>query len=329
MTENATVITITELVHGGRAITGASSLFSSTVKPPSHSSSESSTRNPQSRSAAVDSDNTRRFLEPLNYPGVIVGTLALPSETLKCPNRYCFRFTDGNLTICCDILGLEIRAIGSKICVLSWNFLSMSHFNGFLEIIKWKLVNTGQLLSRCTSIDSFPLVPLLNSAQNGDSKSRYSVHCVLESISPVSVVPCMEGDSVDSLVGGNVALSGLKKKLVYTGKCDSLLVVFVTTENSVLRSPWFSKKQLVSKTVVDRKGNCGSYLGFVKGLYMKGKLVELDEDVWILLTDQIHNTPHSVRTDSLIFVRNVHFVNTKFSWGEVLTLGACFNTSIT
>ncbi|VVB18055.1 unnamed protein product [Arabis nemorensis] len=383
MTETATVITITELIHGGRAITGASSLFSSTVTPPSHSSSESGTRNPQSRSGAVDSDYTRSFLEPLNYPAVIVGTLALPSETLKCPNRYCFRFTDGNLTICCDILGLEIRAIGSKICVLSWNFLPTRHFGGFLEIIKWKLVDTGKLLSRCSSIDSFPLIPPLRSPQNGDRKSRYSVHGVLESISPVSVVPCMEGDSSDSvnlpgflirvkaceckvyrrndmmdssdcsqsfekpvfiyfcglmaaswhpaitkLVGGNVALSGLKKKLVCTRKCDSLLV-FVTTENSVLHSPWFSKRQVVSKTVVDRKGNCGSYLGFVKGLYMKGKLVELDEDVWLLLTDQIHNTPHSVRTGSLIFVRNVHFVNTKFSWGEVLILGACFKTSIT
>ncbi|KFK32052.1 hypothetical protein AALP_AA6G193800 [Arabis alpina] len=383
MMENATVITITELVHGGRAITGASSLFSSTVTPPSQSSSESATRSPQSRSGAVDSDNTRRFLEPLNYPAVIVGTLALPSETLKCPNRYCFRFTDGNLTICCDIIGLEIRAIGSKICVLSWNFLPMRHFGGFLEIIKWKFVNTGKLLSRCSSIDSFPLIPPLRSPQNGDRKSRYSVHGVLESISPVSIVPSMEGDSdasvnlpgflvrvmaceckvyrrndmmdssdcshsfeksvfiyfcglmaaswhpaITKLVGGNVALSGLKKKLVYTSKCDSLLV-FVTTENSVLHSPWFSKKQLVSKTVVDRRGNCGSYIGFVKGLYMEGKLVELDEDFWLLLTDQIHNRPHSVRTGSLIFVRNVHFVNTNFSWGGALILGACFKTSIT
>lgn len=30
-----------------------------------------------------------------------------------------------------------------------------------------------------------------------------------------------------------------------------------------------------------------------------------------------------------IFVRNVHFVNTRFSWGKVLILGACCKTSIT
>ncbi|CAH8272742.1 unnamed protein product [Arabidopsis lyrata] len=365
--ENATILTIAELVHKGRAVTGSSSLFFSAATPTPHSSSES-------HPGAVDSDFSRKFLAPLNHPAVIVGTLALPSETLKCPNRYCFRFSDGDLTICCDILRFEIRAIGSTICVLSWNFLPMKHCCGFLEIIKWKFVDTDNLVSRC----SFPLIPSLYSPQNVDRKSRYSVCGVLESISPVSVVPCQDGVSSDSvnlpgflvhvmaceckeynrdaidcghafeksvfvylcgsvaaswhpaitkLVGSNVAFSGLKRKLVYV-RGDSLLV-FVTTENSVLHPPWLSKKQTVLKAGVDRRGNCGSYLGFVRGLYRRGKLVEMDEDVWLLLTDQIHNRSHSIRTGSLIFIRNVHFVNTKFSWGEVLILGACFKTSIT
>ncbi|CAN8246746.1 unnamed protein product [Cochlearia groenlandica] len=381
--ENATVITITELISKGRAVTGASSLFSSAATPALRSYSESSGGNAQSRGGAVDSEGIRKFIEPLSYPAVIVGTLALPSETLKCPNRYCFRFTDGGLTICCDIIGFEIRAIGSEICVLSWNFLPMRHFGGFLEIIKWKLVDTCKLISRCSSVDSFPLVPSPCSPRNGDIKSRYSVHGVLESISPVSVVPCVEGDSdgsvnlpgflvkflaceckayspkdvIDSndgghsfektifvyfcgsvaatwhpaivkLVGRYVAISGMKKKMVCISNCDSLLV-FVITESSVLHSPCFSKKQEVPKTVVNRRGHCGSYLGFVKGVYMKGKLVELDEDVWLLLTDQIQSRSHSIRTGSLIFVRNVHFVNTKYSWGDVLLLGGCFKTSIT
>ncbi|KAL1219943.1 CST complex subunit CTC1 [Cardamine amara subsp. amara] len=370
--ENATIITITELLNGGRAVTGSSSLFSSAGSPTAHSSSESSSRNPKSRPGAINSD----FIAPLNHPAVIIGTLALPSKTLKCPNRYCFRFSDGDVTVCCDILRFEIRAIGSKICVLSWNFIPMKPCGGFLEIIKWKLVDSGNLLSRCSSNSLFPLNPSLWLSDNGDRKSRYSVHGLLESISPVSVVPCKDGKSDDSvnlpgflvhimacecrrnaidcghsfeksvfvyfygsvaaswhpaitkLVGRNVALSGLKKKLVYIRKCDSLLV-FVTTEISVLHSPWISKKQRVSNTVVEKKGNCGSYLGFVKGVYMKGKLVEMDEDVWLLLTDQILNKSHSIRTGSLIFIRNVHFVNSKFSWGEVLILGACFKTSIT
>nr|ACX37401.1 conserved telomere maintenance component 1 [Arabidopsis thaliana] len=373
--ENTTILTVKDLVNEGIAVTGASSLFSSAA---SHSSSESTSTNPKSHPGAVDSDFSRKFLTPLNYPTVIFGTVALPSETLKCPNRYCFRFTDGDLTICCDILGFEFRAIGSKICVLSWNFLPMNHSGGFLEIINWKFVDSGSLLSRCSGISSFPLIPSLYSSQNGDRKSRYSVCGVLESISPVSVVPCMDGVSSDSvnlpgflvhvmaceckvysrdaidcghafersvfvyfcgleaaswhpvvmkLVGRNVALSGLKRKLVYV-RGDSLLV-FVTTENSVLHPPWLSKKGTVSKTVVDRRGNCGSYRGYVRGLYLKGKLVEMDEDVWLLLTDQILNRSHSIRTGSLIFIRNVHFVNTKFPWGEVLILGACFKTSIT
>ncbi|KAL0713189.1 hypothetical protein Bca4012_020167 [Brassica carinata] len=371
--ENATLITISDLVNEGRAITGASSLFSS---------SSPHSRNPQSRSGIVDSNSSRKFLAPLNSPAVIVGTLALPSETLKCPNRYCFRFTDGGaLTICCDIIGFKTRAIGSKIRVLSWNFIPMNHHHGgVLEIIKWRFVeDTVELLSRWCSL---PLVPPRSSLENGGVKSRYSVRGVLESVSPVSVVPlgsddsvnvpvkgflvkvmaceckeCRRKDVLDSigcshcfdksvfvyfcgsvaaswhpalvkLVGRNIALSGMMKKLVYISKCDSLLV-FVTTDNSLLHSPWTSKEDDVLKSVVDGRRNCGSYLGFVSGLYMKGKLVELDEDVWLLLTDQIHNRSHSIRTGSLIFVRNVHFVNTKFSWGKVLILGACSMTSIT
>ncbi|CAH8380451.1 unnamed protein product [Eruca vesicaria subsp. sativa] len=352
--EKARVITISELVNEGRAVTGASSLFYSRPR------------------TAVDSKSSRKFLAPLKYPAVIVGTLSLPSETLKCPNRYCFRFTDGALTICCDIIGFQIRAIGSKMRVLSWNFIPMKkHRGGVLEIIKWRFVeDTVELLSPWCS---FPLVR--SSVENGGGMSRYSVRGVLESVSPVSVVPlgshdsvkgflvklmaceCRRKDVLDSidcshcfdksvfvyfcgsvaagwhpaivkLVGSHIALSGMKKKLVYISKSDPLLV-FVTTENSLLHSPWISKKDDFFKSVVDGLGNCGSYLGFVNGLYLKGKLVELDEDVWLLLTDQIHNRSHSIRTGSLIFVRNVHFVNTKFSWGKVLILGACFKTSIT
>lgn len=336
--ENATLITISDLVDEGRPITGASSLFNS---------SSPHSRNPQSRLGTVDSKSSRKFLAPLNYPAVIVGTLALPSETLKCPNRYCFRFTDGVLTICCDIIGFEIRAIGSTIRVLSWNFIPTNHHGGVLEIIKWRFVEDSvELLSRC----SFPLVPPPRiSVENGGGKSRYSVRGVLESVSPVSLVPlgsddsvkgflvkvmaceckeCRRKDVLDSidcihcfeksvfvyfcgsvaaswhpaivkLVGRNIALSGMKKKLVYISKCDSLLV-FVTTDNSVLHSPWISKKDESLKSVVDGRGNCGSYLGFVNRLYMKGKLVELDEDVWLLLTDQIHNRSHSIRTGSLV-----------------------------
>ncbi|KAJ0240964.1 CST complex subunit CTC1 [Hirschfeldia incana] len=380
MEKEARLITISDLLNEGRAITGASSLFYSSLPPPH-------TRNPQSRPHSKNS--SRRFLSPLNYPAVIVGTLSLPSETLKCPNRYCFRFTDdgGVSTICCDIIGFKIRAIGRKIRVLSWNFIPIKkknhhHRGGVLEIIKWRFVEEEDTVELLSTWCSLPLIPQVENG--GGKKSRYSVRGVLESCSPVSVVPlgssddsvnvpvkgflvkvmaceCRECrrkdvllDSIDcshcfekpvfvyfcgsvaatwhpalvKLVGRNIALSGLKKKLVYVRKCDSLLV-FVTTENSLLHSRWISKKDEVLKSVVDGGGNCGSYLGFVKGLYMRGKLVELDEDVWLLLTDQIHNRSHSIRTGSLIFVRNVHFVNTKFSWGKVLILGACFKTSIT
>ncbi|XP_010543099.1 PREDICTED: CST complex subunit CTC1 isoform X2 [Tarenaya hassleriana] len=387
--EGPAVVTVAELVHVGRAVTGASSLCFSACRPNSHSSSVSGARYPQSPASSADSEVISEVLLPFNYTAILVGTLALPSGTLECPNGYCLRFSDDNSTICCDVVGLEVRAIGKKVCVLAWNFLPMEHGGGFLEIIKWKLLDTGKSLDRCSGIGSFPLDTCSRSRQKGDSKSRYGVHGVVESISPVSIVPCSSRGSAKSedsscpvnlrgflvsimacecelcsakpmlksvdnghsfakpvfiyfcgsmaarwhpvitkLVGSVVALSGMKKKLVYVSKSDSLLV-FVTTEKSVLHLPPFLEKGHGSKTVFKKRSKCRSYLGIVKGVFMGGKLVELDEDVWLLLTDRTHHRPHSVRAGSLIHVRNVHIVNTKFPCGKLLILGACFRTSIT
>ncbi|KAM7280719.1 hypothetical protein ACFE04_007853 [Oxalis oulophora] len=130
------------------------------------------------------------------------------------------------------------------------------------------------------------------------------------------------------LIGNVVGLSGLKKKVVFIGKQDSELM-FVTTDNTVLHVPRVLRKWLPpSIAFLKGQGECASYTGIVRGVYMQGMVVELERDVWLLLTDQLVIAPHSLRVGAVISVRNVHFVNPKFSWTKMLILGACFKTSI-
>ena len=121
---------------------------------------------------------------------------------------------------------------------------------------------------------------------------------------PVFVYCCGSASSwhpvFTKLVGNIVALSGLKKKLVYIGKEESK-VMCVTTGNSALHLSRLSRKWTLKVKVV-RKGNgeVGTYRGIVRGVYMQGMLVELDNEVWLMLTDQLLTPPHSLRTGALV-----------------------------
>ncbi|KAI5353987.1 PREDICTED: CST complex subunit CTC1 [Prunus dulcis] len=131
------------------------------------------------------------------------------------------------------------------------------------------------------------------------------------------------------LVGNVVAMSGLKKKLIFIGKEESK-PMYVTNGNSALYLLRLSRKWSPKCTAVTNgKGECGTgtYRGIVKGAHMQGMVVELDYQVWLLLTDQLLTPPHSPRVGALVSVRNVHFVNPRFSWTKVLILGALFRAS--
>ncbi|KAG6674780.1 hypothetical protein I3842_15G062100 [Carya illinoinensis] len=130
------------------------------------------------------------------------------------------------------------------------------------------------------------------------------------------------------LIGNAITLLGLKKKLIYFNKEDSHLM-YVTTEKSTLHLPRLSNNRVpCERSVIKGKGECGSYKGIIRGVYMQGMVVELDNEVWLLLTDHIISQPHSLRVGAIISVRNVHFVNPRFSWKKMLILGACFKTNI-
>ncbi|KAL1167417.1 hypothetical protein V6Z11_A05G017200 [Gossypium hirsutum] len=373
--ENVKTITVSDLLRYGCPHTGSSTPGPSII----------SDQNPQSPPGPSTSD-PYRVLKPLpqfDYPAVIVGTLRLPTLTIKCPHNNCLEFSDDSVAVCCDFTGLDVRIIGKKIDVLTWNFIISDHLSGgLLEIVKWDLPDSSCGLSRCSSlmIDSFPLVSNLIESVPSTSKSKsYQIHGIIGAVSPVFVVPCSVNDSSSSksmnlrgfhvriitcecqlcrsteavgvlygksarhsftepvfvyfcgpswcwhpvltkLIGNVVTISGLRMKLVFMGKGGSELM-FVTAENSVLHLPQLLKK-------VKRKDVCGSYKGTVKNVYMQGMVVELDNEAWLLLTNQSLMPPHGLRIGADILIKNVHFVVPKFSWAKFLVLGACSRTSI-
>jgi hypothetical protein len=105
---------------------------------------------------------------------------------------------------------------------------------------------------------------------------------------------------ITKLIGNVITVSGLKKKMVYIGKEVSRLM-YVTMDKSALHLPRPSKKWVLhEKSVVKGKGECGSYKGIVRGVYMQGMVVELDDEVWLLLTDHQITAPHSLRVGALV-----------------------------
>ncbi|MED6146720.1 hypothetical protein PIB30_037260 [Stylosanthes scabra] len=340
--------------------------------------------------------NPHRVLPLRRCPTVIIGTLSLPNHTA--PSSFpcsCFQFSDDSASVCCDLLQFQPYALGKQIRVTAWNFVPFKCHgggrSGFLEIIKWCFLDPNEEAKKSNQMDSLPLVPN-RSGYGNNSKARYRVYGVVESVGPVSVVPCTMVPSVSDLdsnssskvnmlgfvvqlmccecrlcgskelisdlesgsghsftkketvyfcdgaspwhpgmtklIGNRVMLSRLKKKLVFITKEDSW-VMHMTVDVSVFHVCRVSKKWLPClKSGMKAKGECGAYTGVIKGVYMQGMALELDHDVWLLLTDELHTLMHGLRVGAVVSVRNVHFVDPQFSWTKILILGACVKTSI-
>ncbi|CAN0872913.1 CST complex subunit CTC1 [Linum grandiflorum] len=402
MVESPEVLAVSELLRRGRAFTATSSVRSSSGVSVGRSSSligelDDERLSKPSRKPFLDpncSNPSSKFLEPLNRASILIGTVTLPSESLQCLHKSCFQFSDGlSANICCDVLDFRVQLVGRRIHVLAWNFLPLRHGNdGFLEIIRWAFPDSGNVLSSCSSIDSIRLdssSSLLpgHLPKERISKACYSVHGLIESITPFSVVPCSIGanksrslpgfiaqimacqcrlcscteagkifdnlgqrqDShrftevkfvyfwgsasywhpvIAKLVGLMITLSGLKKKLIQISKEESELM-FVTTEISALHLVRACKKWLpFSGEAFRGKGEIGVYTGTIRGIYMQGMVMELDKDVWLLLTNHFLTLPHSLRIGTVITVINAHFVNPKFTWTKMLILGTCIKSNI-
>ncbi|KAH9314283.1 hypothetical protein KI387_022910 [Taxus chinensis] len=75
-------------------------------------------------------------------------------------------------------------------------------------------------------------------------------------------------------------------------------------------------------------GGTGSYIGVVTGIHMQGSLIELDRNVWLLLSHQPLTQVHGLRTGVLLALMHVHFRTIQFAWEKILLLGACFRSHI-
>ncbi|KAL2455141.1 conserved telomere maintenance component 1 [Abeliophyllum distichum] len=394
--ESTKILKISDLIQRAQPLTGVFSLSPSRLvsytKPRRPSCqiqhpkpSESTSRNP-----------SLKILKPLNHCTLIVGTLTLPSyiSNISTINCNCFQFSDDSAAICCDILNFDPTTIGKKIRIFAWNFIPLkcgkgSGKAGCLEIVSWDFLESSSgKYSSLSSFNSFSANTCHPIHFKDNSNAKYVVFGVVDSISPVSIVPCTTTKSgssnisgflvnvlicecrvcsskilasglgdlseknrkdhcfikpvivyfcgsasswhpvISRLTGGVALFSGLKKKLIFVGKDQSQLT-YVTTDEASLHIPkLFKKWSSIKNTDIRGKGECGSYSGIVTGVYMHGMVVELDQEVMLLLTDQQLTVPHSLRVGSIVSLKNVHFVNPKFPWAKMFILGACFRTSI-
>ncbi|KAI3839687.1 hypothetical protein MKW98_009992 [Papaver atlanticum] len=391
------ILLLSELLQSSRPLTGAFSLnpsSSSSSSSPEHLIS-GSVPQPKSRKSPKQSGNDESgfnrssYLESLEYPSIIIGTLNLPTADNNCKynKRSCFSFSDGSSSrVCCDFLDIDIiKTIGKQILVLAWNFIPFHcKKGGFLEIIRWRSSSPhdGCVNDQCsiTSLDSAFMLASNSYCRQENIRTRSFIHGVIASVSPVFCIPCTVSDksSTESgflaellvckcelctskisvqgllhgrssshsftvpetvyflgsaaschpiatkLLGNVVCFTGLKKKVVFIGKQDSCSML-ITTDKAALR---YRQGFPDEATMIKRSGDSGAYSGTVTGVYMEGMVVELDDKVWILITDRLLSPPHSLRIGAVVSVINVHFVRPKFSWTRMLLLGACYKTSI-
>ncbi|KAK6139036.1 hypothetical protein DH2020_027222 [Rehmannia glutinosa] len=392
--EKTIVLTISDLVQRARPLTAASSLVPSRTISILRTHKNPDNNHRQKHSFRTCQDPNAKTLKPLNQPTLLTGTLTLPSfsvrdSPIKCN---CFQFSNDSATICCDVLDFDPKMIDRKIQLRAWNFIPLKCGNrgvngGFLEIISWDFFEAcGENVCYLSDFSSFCLTLGACEAKDG-SKTSGLIFGVIESISPVTVVPCATGETgsrnvsgflvnvlvcqckfcsskflselkdmteetikchcfikkvivyfcgltslwypvVSRFIGSIVLLTGLKRKLVFISNEESQLMHVTTDEVSLHIAKLFKGRGLIHDTHIRGKGECGSYTGVITGFYMQGMVVELDEDVVLLLTDQHLTVPHSVRVGAIVTLKNVHFVDPKFRWGKMLILGACCITSV-
>ncbi|KAE9616299.1 putative CST complex subunit CTC1, plant protein [Lupinus albus] len=398
MEDYPNIATLRDLLRSPRPLTATAT---ATASP--HFPSTSSPPPPPPPPPALRPTDHHRVITSLNRATIIVGTLTLPTSfSVLPPPCSCFRFSDSSATVCCDVLQFQPSCIGKEIRVTAWNFIPFKHNHrggsgGFLEIIQWLFSNSCEGLKGLHHVDSLPLVP--NHRNDDSSKARYHVFGVVESVGPVSVVPCSTAVGISDLnssskvnlpgflvqlmccecrlccskhcntdlISGKLAenqngnghsftkmqivyfcgkayswhaaitklickrimVSSLKKKMIYITK-DESRVMYVTADMSVFHVCRFSENRMPCLKSYDiaGKGECGTYTGVIKNVYMQGMALELDHDVWLLLTDELHTSAHGLRVGAIISVRNVHFMDPKFSWTKIIILGACIKTSI-
>ncbi|XP_076904587.1 CST complex subunit CTC1-like [Bidens hawaiensis] len=132
---------------------------------------------------------------------------------------------------------------------------------------------------------------------------------------------------VSRMVGRTVSVSGMKKKMVFLGEGKSLMM-YVTTEKAVIHLPMCTSKTAINGRNANTTNTLNVYTGSITATYMQGMVVELDQKVLVLLTDNQLSMPHGLRIGAIVTVRNFHIEDPKFTWTKVIIFGLCYKTSI-
>ncbi|KAL8130893.1 CST complex subunit CTC1 [Apium graveolens] len=223
--QSVTILSLSQLIRQSLPLTAASFIPSSQSKPkPKPKPNPKNNRSDEQKIEFLNSPNPKT-LKPLNGPTILIGTLNLPihknlaslnlnlNSGSGCCKVSCFLFCDDGFSICCDFLDFHPRVIGKKIRVLAWNYIPFKCGEGFLEIIKWDFVEFSGLLVSCElKFESFSLNLEFLGNVNGNCNAKYYVHGVVESVSPVTVVPCSVGGNDGK--GASLVCGFLTKVLV-------------------------------------------------------------------------------------------------------------------
>ncbi|KAL8230888.1 hypothetical protein R6Q57_000666 [Mikania cordata] len=382
MEEDSSVklIPLSDLLHRLRPLSGAASL------PTGHSNNRQQPHKHTPLPSHPQNPTTSKTLKPLNHPTLMIGTLNLTTTSCYCPNSSCLSFSDHSAAVCCDVLELDLRIIGQRIRVLAWNFFPAKPHGGYLEIIRWSLDQIEKLSAR--NFNAFYLNSVIPTHE-GTIVPRQLLYGLLESVSPVTNVPCTASKTgnkklngflaeiiicecelcssrdrlmllqdltkeynqdhtflkykilyfcgsasiwypaISRLVGGIVLISGMKKKMVFLGE-DKSLMMYVTTEKAIIHLPISSVRTTINErnNTIRQKGLCSVYTGIITGIYMQGMVIELDQKVLLLLTDNQLSLPLSLRIGAIVTVRNFHIEDPKFAWTKEIIFGSCYKTSI-
>ncbi|KAJ0986625.1 hypothetical protein J5N97_004981 [Dioscorea zingiberensis] len=99
------------------------------------------------------------------------------------------------------------------------------------------------------------------------------------------------------LIGKLILVSGLKKKMVEVGVHSYLM--FVATEKTMVSLCQIPFNNMESRVVRPVMNGESVYCGVVTGVYMHGMAVELDNKVWLMITDPLLGPQHSLRVGAL------------------------------
>ncbi|KAI3767339.1 hypothetical protein L2E82_17434 [Cichorium intybus] len=224
------LISVSDLLHRLRALTGASLLSPiNSVRRPTLSIDTPQPSDPQN-------PNNHKILKPLSYPTVLVGTLNLTVPSSSCSNSSCLTFSDHSAAVCCDILDIDLRIVGQRIRVVAWNFLALKPHGGYLEIIRWSLDESEE--NSIPKFNAFYLNSVIPTYEE-TIIPRHSIYGLLESVSPVSNVPCTTNKTGTRNIKGFLAEITICECQLCCSRDKVMLLHHITREQS--NSHKFSK----------------------------------------------------------------------------------------